>query len=349
MIIDSDVRSDPLPIRYFMLLILPFAVALFGLWLFQWMVSAGEARQLAAAEALQSTTIGAEQGAKTKVSPSEAFLGAFYSWMGLACVGLLLYLSTIIFVGVRLARSVEKQTITGYFFCLIVLGVSAYLAYRAGFKLEFLRLGIQMNDPRLWDIAEKVRDLAPIGGSYEWFLGLANGLVLVLAILISFGMIATLGGRPKDCPIDEVSWHVVKLRHQRSLLFCGAAVFVVGVLALNAWLAIGAALFDVTTDDGKAMKAGYNAVTTGLSTYLGALYVAILAAVYSPAAAILALRADRLAEHWSGSLNPITKANWLKGQGLQLEWREQLTDFLALASPLIAGPVSSLVAGLKGI
>ncbi len=74
-----------------------------------------------------------------------------------------------------------------------------------------------------------------------------------------------------------------------------------------------------------------------VSVYWGAVYTAIIAALYLPGAFALRRRAERILEDLPPERRPPDAAQWLREHGLVVSLREQLPQVATILGSLLAG------------
>ncbi|MEO1191099.1 MAG: hypothetical protein AAFY02_05050 [Pseudomonadota bacterium] len=315
----DETRADSLPNCYLTLIAPPALVALVGLALFH---------QIAQQEALVP---GATLAART--APTFAFSGALYTWIGIAFLGTAIYLIVIALAVTKVTRRVSWPLgvkLAVAIGCLLFLLSPLFVA---GLPLGSMRTALVFGSV---DLSAALATL--ISGDswvYEVFLGFATGLVVVAAVFITCGIVATLAPRPVAAKGDEAAWLNRQHKDLMAYLYLGATIFVIGQVATTTWLGMAGTLLTGNQGSADLIAAAYRSYASGISTYFGAVYVAILAAAYLPAALIQSRRMAALPA--AASETPSSK---------QPAWAETVKSLIALLSPLLAGPLSALVSGL---
>ncbi len=351
-------RSGDLPAKYLWWLVFPLAIALSGLWIFQ----------------LIAVDMPTADAAIRPVPDGHSLssIGAFYRWLGVSLLGAFVYAGAAAYCAAQLVTTTKGRALTSLLLCGLAALAIVGLAVAGGLKLKFMRLGLnaiafaddvagtstnpQNATPDMTSLVDLVAALNPMGAAaYGLFLTVVNFLVFAAAILVALGTVSTLSRRPQGCALDAVAWQAHKLMRLKHFLYAGAAVFVFGEFAINAWLAMGGSLLPA---DVAGLQDSYSDLAIGISSYFGALYVLILAAAYGPASVILARQSRALAfsELAEKSVEPDAPSpghpaairRWLVAKELELAWQEQVKMFIATFSPLLAGPVTATISGLSG-
>jgi hypothetical protein len=162
------------------------------------------------------------------------------------------------------------------------------------------------------------------------------------AVILGAGM-ACFAVLPRRVDARELA---VRARRIRLLLYCGAAMFVFGILVVRTnaiWLLSFFAPAAEGAEAGEFAKTTAGLVS-GVTNLGGAFYSLMLAAVYIPTAVVLGRLAERLGKTAAGEdAEPEKIRGWLEERELLVSWRGQLTRVGALLAPVLSSAAVQLL------
>jgi hypothetical protein len=121
----------------------------------------------------------------------------------------------------------------------------------------------------------------------------------------------------------------------RYVLYFGAALLAIAVLALSARLGWGTSYLPAESP----LTTSVNSLVTGIVNSMGAFYALLMAAVYIPAALVLQSRVKQLAAIEA----PDDPNTWLTNNGFSLSVSDYVRRIVALLGPMLAGPLGVLL------
>jgi hypothetical protein len=184
-------------------------------------------------------------------------------------------------------------------------------------------------------VLEFVRDIFRVGH----VIGIST--VILLSVAAAASIVHDTGGSG-----GNIEGLASQRRGLRRVLFAGAA-------ALLALLFVNSTLFDMPLalvpakleNAANPLHVDLSSIKAGLMTYWGATQTLILISIYIPAAMILGARAESLALRANPGKPAADRKKWLANNDIDPSWQKQLSDTLAVLSPLLAGILSNVLTG----
>ena len=164
-------------------------------------------------------------------------------------------------------------------------------------------------------------------------LNVVKTLGIVALSLVGAGLILTLAEpQRQQTPAERAARLGRDLQRQKALLQQGAAVYVLAIIAMLAWMhwPLPYLASDVVRGDYRDLLVA-NALVQGTAYSLG------IAAIYLPAAMLLRRRIADLAEN-----APDATPSWLREQGLEAQPFDQLRQMATVLLPAIIGILPAL-------
>lgn len=173
------------------------------------------------------------------------------------------------------------------------------------------------------------------------------GVVTVLFVAIASCSVLTVTRRDVD-----LTWQDLERRtsHLRGVLYAGAFGLVALLVQLQAFFAIPESVLAIGSDaDPNPEIEVLKDLADGLKVFWGSALTLVLVAVFVPPAAVLHVRSLSLARESNPDAKPSEIDDWMRDRGLMEPWTTQLAKALAMLSPLLSGPLASVVGSLAGI
>lgn len=162
-------------------------------------------------------------------------------------------------------------------------------------------------------------------------------IAALAAVAISLGAALLLWGRD-DGEHEVVDSLAEKFAVLRNYLYLGALLLVTGLMALRYFFFWPQAFISSN------MQSAYAEQVNAMLTYQGAVYVLMLAVLFGIPHSILAHRARQLAANSvAGEEGFTAHRQWLEDKKLNAKVSDQLTQMIAILSPLLAGPFGSVL------
>lgn len=135
--------------------------------------------------------------------------------------------------------------------------------------------------------------------------------------------------------LNAVGLHMSRLRN---VLYIGAIMLVCGIVNMGAWMRWPAALLK-NPDQVEA----FTGMALGVTTYWGAAFTVITIAAYVPPALYLRSQALHLHERIHPETGAAEREKWLRAEGFTISEGAKPAPIIAMAGPLLAGPLSSIL------
>lgn len=135
--------------------------------------------------------------------------------------------------------------------------------------------------------------------------------------------------------LNAVGPHMSRLRN---VLYIGAIMLVCGIVNMGAWMRWPAALLR----EPERIEA-FTGMALGVTTYWGAAFTVITIAAYVPPALYLRSRALSLHERQHPEIGAAEREKWLRSEGFTISEGAKPAPIIAMAGPLLAGPLSSML------
>jgi hypothetical protein len=135
--------------------------------------------------------------------------------------------------------------------------------------------------------------------------------------------------------LNAVGLHISRLRN---VLYVGAIMLVCGIVNMGAWMRWPAALLK-NPDQVEA----FTGMALGVTTYWGAAFTVITIAAYVPPALYLRSQALSLHERQYPEVGAAEREKWLRSEGFTISEGAKPAPIIAMAGPLLAGPLSSIL------
>lgn len=168
----------------------------------------------------------------------------------------------------------------------------------------------------------------------------AYAVIVVAGLAAMFLLVAAAGAAapPAAGAKPDPAAASANMAHLTNVLYAGAIMLVCGILNMGAWMRWPAALFR----ESERVDA-FTGMSLGVTTFWGATFTVVTIAAYVPPALYLRARARRVHEQQHPEAGIAEREQWLRDQGLAVAQGARRAPVLAMASPLLAGPLSSLL------
>ncbi|MEO1091785.1 MAG: hypothetical protein AAFX81_14220 [Pseudomonadota bacterium] len=216
--------------------------------------------------------------------------------------------------------------------CLVVLGVT-HLALVDALGLPMLAV---------FEVTFRALALAEVLSPIE-----LHGINVVLAVInITSGIVPALfltaaaaSALPPVGGWDEAAL-ARRARQLRELVAIAAVYMVAGVVHMGAWTHWAVALVGDPTH-----APSLAALAQGVTLFWGTAFTAMIASFYVPMTVVLRRLAGEVMDATAVATD--IRPAWLKARGLSFDVADQLPQVVAMAAPLLAGPLSAVVGVAK--
>ena len=274
-----------------------------------------------------------------------AELRSRYIWFAAAILDLVISAYAIVFCGVMIVRAHPRSRLGGVVMAGIALGALGLAFLAASILAEnALYRGVYGFTFRALETYH--RSSESLGSSFLSrvciLMVLINILAVVaptVAVLANCSMIAP---RDSNAP-DDLRVLSERMRRLKTVLSVSSALLVVGVLHMSVWLHWAAALVN-----DPLLRTAIEGVALAITTYWGATFTLMTVTAYVPVAAHLHASALECIPAPPATGGSTTPHKLLEEHGFAAEPMQRLPQMTLMLAPLVAGPMSSFLAGVIG-
>jgi hypothetical protein len=189
----------------------------------------------------------------------------------------------------------------------------------------------------IFSVTLEALEAEPMVGAGE--AAAARGVVALINLMSGIVPAVFLGAAVATTLPPLAGWSEVTLarraRQIHQVVALAAAFMVAGVLHMGAWTQLAGAT--LATEAHHA----FDLVAVAVTLFWGAVFTAMIASFYLPMGMRLAELADGVMDELGVEM--AERRDWLAARGLSFEPSQQLPQIVAVAAPLLAGPVSGAI------
>lgn len=217
--------------------------------------------------------------------------------------------------------------------CVLNLGVLKYTAESQGAMYRLI-YGVTT-----WALSHSGRISPELLHSVEHIIALVNICAYIAPVIVTMAFCSAVAPPIQEesslnCDLSLLS---SRMRFLKASLKLAAALLVVGILHMNAWLQWPTALIQAQDD---TLRLNYSRAALSIAVYWGATFTLMLFLTYGPAATYLSLQARKIVEPRLVDVEKIDdRQKWLRDHDLAFTFGDQIPQFMIMLSPLVAGPL----------
>lgn len=214
--------------------------------------------------------------------------------------------------------------------CLFNLGILKYTAESQGAMYRLIY------GATTWSLTHSGRISKELLHSVESIMAIVNICVYIAPVIVTMAFCSAVSPPNKQDPsLSDLSLLPSRMLFLKATLKLAAALLVIGILHMNAWLQWPTALIQDHT-----LRLNYSRAALSISVYWGATFTLMLFLTYGPAANYLSLQARKIIEPRLVEVEKIEdQQKWLRDHDLAFTFGDQIPQFMIILSPLIAGPL----------
>lgn len=177
--------------------------------------------------------------------------------------------------------------------------------------------------------------------SVDCLITVVNILAFIAPPVVALAFSSTIACGQNGAGLD-LHTLPTRMRHLKSCLNLAAALLVIGIFHMNAWLQWPVALVKNQT-----LHTDYSRTALAISMYWGTTFTLMLFLTYGPCAYTLSQRARALIPRQTADNFEETE-KWLKSHGLSFNPGDQFPRYFLILSPLLAGPLQFFLMTRQG-